>query len=104
MKFTRKDFNWDGMYLTYGTDRRFVARFKRQKKDRAGFTSFLIKNFTVEEYFAAYDAGKSPVDILESKGYVTLTVRQIITRAGYPGTLEGRDAYIKAQVAARRAA
>ena len=44
MKFDKTQFNFDGMYFTYGTDRKFVARFKRS--GMAHFRSFLVKNFT----------------------------------------------------------
>lgn len=105
-KFVRSQFDYQGGYLTYrmnpsdGVYRGvFIARFKRQRKDKASFLSFLIKNFSVEEYFALRDAGKAPAEILETKGYVSLTVRQILAKHGYPGTIAGRDAYIKAQVA-----
>jgi hypothetical protein len=99
-KFVKEKFNWDGEYLTYGEmypDRRFVARFKRNKRDRTGFISFLIKNFKVEEYFFQYDSGNTPVGILEEKGYVSATVKKLLKEAGFPQNSEGRVLYLAQQ-------
>lgn len=96
-KFDKAAFNWDGMYLTYGTDRKFVARFKL-RGDKAGFQSFLINNFTVEEYFSAMTPTMPPAKVLESKGYVSATVKRILKEAGYPQTADGKTAYLKKQV------
>jgi hypothetical protein len=64
-KFAKSDFNFDGMYLTYGTARRFVARFKhRGPFTKARFIKELIRSHTVESYFAELDAGKAPLEIL----------------------------------------
>lgn len=98
-KFLKSEFNYSGGYLTYGPDRKFVARFKYNKRDKAGFVSFLIKNFTTEEYFAATAAGTieaSPAKVMEAKGYVSLTVRRLLERAGYPATTAGKEAYLNA--------
>ena len=48
-QFVNKDFRYDGLFLTYGKDRRFVARFKNG--GMVAFKKFLRENFTVEEYF-----------------------------------------------------
>ena len=98
--FTKTNLIKDGAYLQYvdGNDRRFVARFKYSTRDLAGFRAFLIKNFTVEEYMHRLDAREAPSTILESKGYVSLTVRRTLERCGYEPTPAGREAYIKAQV------
>jgi hypothetical protein len=100
-QFNKAQFNFHGGYLAYGNDRKFVARFKYSSRDRAGFQSFLIKHFSVEEYFAALDAGVAPVRILETKGYVSATVGRILKDAGYPVTQDGFSAYIAAQAAKR---
>lgn len=94
-KFQKDQFSFDGEYLMYGPyPRKFVARFKRGKADRAGFVSFLIKNFAVEEYFRDLDAGGTPVGILESKGYVSATVKKILKQMGFEPTLAGKQAYL----------
>jgi hypothetical protein len=111
MKFDRKQFEYSGGYLTYGPDRKFVARFKRGGK--AGFVSFLVKHFTVSEYFdmlntvnpAAAAVGNpreyAPAEVLETKGYVCDNVKRILKRAGYPLTWAGFDAYLADQAKAR---
>lgn len=73
MKFIKEQFNFDGMYLTYGPDRKFVARFKRG--GMADFKRFLIKNFTIEEYFGKL-VGSAPLTVLETKGYESPMIRK----------------------------
>jgi hypothetical protein len=72
-KFIKEQFNYDGMYLTYGPDRKFVARFKRG--GQADFKRFLVQNFTVDEYFAQL-ADSAPLTVLMSKGYESPAVRK----------------------------
>ncbi len=108
MNFERKNFRTDGMYVTYAKggsenaktwgDYTFVARFKYTKRDIGRFVTFLIKNFTVEEYFEALENGDAPATILKAKGYLSTTVRRSLKECGYPQTIEGYDAYINAQV------
>jgi len=106
MNFERENFRIDGMYVSYDKsgnaktwgDFTFVARFKYRGRDKGSFITFLIKNFTVEEYFGRIDSGESPGEILKSKGYVAASIKRDLKRAGYAPTLEGYDAYIKAQV------
>lgn len=102
--FNRDDFEYSGGYLMYTGDcglftkyyeepchptrlgnpkPEFIARFKYCGKDKARFLTFLIKNFTVEGYLAAREAGYSPVEILESKGHVSTTSRKMMKDAGY---------------------
>ena len=46
----------------------FIARFKYSGPiTKAVFIKELIKNFTVEEYVSAIEAGKAPVEILREK-------------------------------------
>ena len=105
MKFDVNHFSWDGEYLMYWSfdsgEKHFVARFKR-RSDRTGFVHFLRKNFTVEEYFHKLVVEKTPpVTILETKGYVSTTVKKILKEAGYPTTQEGKEKYLKDQAAIR---
>jgi hypothetical protein len=86
--FTKDNFNYDGMYLTYNLkpgqhygNNEFVARFKYQKF-AGSFKAFLIKNFTTDEYFSRYKAGESPLDILESKGFVTPQAKKLCKQNG----------------------
>ena len=68
-KFIKSEFNWDGMYLTYGPDRKFIARFKYRRVPftKAQFLKQLIRNHTPAEYFATYAAGTAPLEILRLK-------------------------------------
>ena len=80
-RFFKENFPFDGLYLVYGLgqytkDRRIVARFKYSRRDKASFIKFLIANFTVEEYFNAMD-DMAPGAILESKGWVSPTVKKM---------------------------
>lgn len=102
-KFEKAAFNYHGGYLTYGADRRFVARFKHVASNKPSFMSFLIKNFDADEYFARLLAGESPVGILESKGYVMAHIKKWLRDAGLPETLEGRAMLLDRQYEARKA-
>ena len=66
-RFVRNDFSYHGTYLTYCGH--FIARFKYQPRTRGRFTTFLIKNFTVEEYLGFLDMGETPLGALRLKGY-----------------------------------
>lgn len=68
--FNKDLFDKSGEYVTYGPDRKFVARFKHVRGNKASFLKFLIKNFSTEEYFDALKT-ESPIPILETKGYVS---------------------------------
>jgi len=99
-KFDRKSFEYFGGYLTYKGE--FVARFKHSRRDKAYFLSFLIKNFTVEEYFEMTSGSgveNTPVKVLETKGYVSKTVQKSLIEMGYEPTREGYDLYLDDQVA-----
>ena len=96
-KFQKDNFQYSGGFLTYND--KFVARFKNRAGDKVGFMSFLIKNFSVDEYFAKYAAGTTPAEILESKGYVSTTVKKLLKSAGYPTTFEGKQRYVKDTIA-----
>jgi len=110
-KFTLDNFHNDGDTLTYGfvgmrdgvfvRETRFVARFKYGRGGRADFRNFLMKNFTVEEYFAAREV-MAPLTVLESKGYIMPHIRKWLRDAGYPVTREGYRAWSAAQAAKPR--
>lgn len=93
-KFDKAQFNSDGEYVTYGADRKFVARFKYQRGGKGSFITFLIKNFTVEEYFARYDAGVTPLEILESKGYLQPHIKKVLQENGYEVSVAGKKQYL----------
>ena len=80
---------------------KFVARFKRGGK--ASFLTFLVKNFTVEEYFSRLDAGESPLKILESKGYLLPHIKKLLKEIGYEVSVAGFSLYIEDQIDRRNA-
>ena len=101
MKFVKDNF-YGKEYVNYmeadGTPR-FVARFKYAKGDKASFIRFLVKNFSVEEYFGMLDAGKAPLEVLQTKGYVQSHVKRILKSLGYEPTLAGQEKYLADRVA-----
>lgn len=97
-KFTKDGFDFHGGYLTF--NRKFVARFKYGRGDRGTFQTFLIKNFTVEEYFSRLEAGEAPLKIVESKGYILPHIKKWLKEGGYTVDRAGYDRYIKDRVAA----
>ena len=73
--FQKEKFVWDGMFLTYGENRDFIARFKYGRKPYKTWINFLAKNFTVEEYLEKIDHKNpnhvAPLTALEAKGFVS---------------------------------
>lgn len=67
--FTKTNLVKSGMYLLYGNDRQFVARFKHNGPfTMAQFKKELIQNHTPEEYFQALNQDrKAPLEILREK-------------------------------------
>ncbi|WP_253713763.1 hypothetical protein [Bradyrhizobium sp. WD16] len=55
-------------------ERGFVAKFKDRPQCSPSFVSFLIANFTVEDFFGRIDAGETVDAIAESKGYLRARV------------------------------
>jgi hypothetical protein len=102
--FVKDQFSYHGGYLTYGPDRKFIARFKYRASDRTGFQAFLIKHFTPAEYFARREANEAPLTILESKGYVLPHIRRLLRERNMPETPEGMREMVRQDIAARAAA
>jgi hypothetical protein len=110
-KFTKENLSVHAGYIqyqphadSYYEGRKFVARFKYAKDGVASFKAFLIKNFTVEEYFAQLDAGVAPLKIVEEKGYLLPHIKTWLKRDGYPVTKAGFDQYIQDRIDTRKAA
>ncbi len=81
-------------YIFYGL--KYVARLKYGAKSSApSFRRFLINHFTVEEYFDRIANNEMPNDILKSKGYLLLHIRQWLKEYGYPQTVEGYENWRK---------
>ena len=92
-KFDPTQFVYDGMYLKY--QGQFVARFKRGGKrgGKAEFVRFLVKNFTVEEYFFALER-LQPMEILQHKGFVSPAIKKVLKIWGFEPTQAGMQAYL----------
>jgi hypothetical protein len=88
-KFNPEQFVYDGMYLQY--QGQFVARFKRGAK--AEFVRFLVKNFTVDEYFFALER-LQPMEILQHKGFVSPAIKKVLKIWGFEPTQAGMQAYL----------
>ena len=101
-KFTKENLHKDGPYIFYAepADRwnhkkhRHVARFKRIA-GAGSFMTHLRKNWTVEDYFAEIDAGKTPLDIAKSTGYLLPHIKKWLKKDGYPVTRAGHDAWFR---------
>ena len=71
MKFDRSMFHYHGGYLTYGPERKFVARFKhRGPVGKADFVRLLCKYYTVESYLDRVNGYRAPMQILMDDGFV----------------------------------
>lgn len=67
--FTLADLHKDGIYLTYGPKRQFVARFKHSGPvTMAKFKKELVASHKVEDYFFDLNISrKAPLEILREK-------------------------------------
>ena len=67
-RFAKDEFSYHGGYLTYGSEGKFVARFKhRGPVTRAKFTAALIKHYDPDSYFIRL-RGSAPLQILMDDG------------------------------------
>ena len=98
-KFTKTNLlKGSGGYVQYSpsgrswaTDNRFVARFR--VGGPGTFMTHLRKNWTVEDFFAQIDAGKTPLAIVESTGYILPHIKKWMRQAGFPTTQAGYKAW-----------
>jgi len=108
-KFTKENLSTAGGYVHYHpyTDdyrnSKFVARFKYARSGESSFKAFLIKNFTVEEYFEQLDAGVAPLKIVEAKGYLLPHIKKWLKERGLPQTQAGFDMMIQQNISKRAA-
>ena len=72
----------------------FIARFK-YVFFQGSFKTFLAKNFTVEEYATRYKNGESPLDILESKGFMTPQAKKLCKKNGLSPTQQNYEFCIR---------
>jgi hypothetical protein len=106
-KFTKENLishnEWLNYYPPGEQGPMFVARFKHMKDGMGSFKTFLIKNFTVEEYFAEREKGISPLPILMAKGYLQPHIKRWLEEGGYTVDTAGYKKYIADRVAATTA-
>ena len=102
-QFSSENINDHNGWLSYGPERKFVANFAKRGGGKATFVKFLIKNFTVEEYFEMYDAGRAPITIVQTKGYVLPHIKKMLKARGLPQTTAGFDTLVQQNMAARAA-
>ena len=105
--FTKENLVKHGCYVMYTTPEnprgRFVARFKRGRSGIATFMTHLRKKWTVEDYFAAEDAGLAPLQIVAKTDYLQPHIKKELKREGYPLTTAGKMQLIRDQSKARDA-
>ena len=102
-QFSKENLNDSNGWLSYGPERKFVANFSKRGGGKATFVKSLIKNFTVEEYFEMLDANKSPLGIVETKGYVLPHIKKWLKERGLPQTQAGLTMMIQQNIAKRAA-
>jgi len=98
MLFNKDNLIYSGGYLHYVDPegkQKFVARFKHMPSSKGTFITFLIKNFTVEEFFDRSDAEEAPLEILQSKGYLLPHIKKVLKSVGYPVSPDGYEQYLK---------
>jgi hypothetical protein len=91
--FTKENLTIHSDTVMYGDQ--FVMRNKHHRAAQRGMITFLIKNFTVEEYFGLRGTGHMPLTILESKGYILPHIKKWLKEAGLPLTLAGKSELIR---------
>lgn len=71
MRFAKDAFQYHGGYLTYGADRKFVARFKYSGAGpkKSDYIRLLSKYYSQEDYFARLK-DRAPGQILMDDGFV----------------------------------
>jgi hypothetical protein len=72
MKFQKELFNYHGGYLTYGSERKFIARFKYRGgfgPNKSDYIRLLSKYYTLESWFEKAKE-LAPQQILMNDGFV----------------------------------
>lgn len=90
-KFSKENLNDANGWLSYGPERKFVANFTKRGSGKSDFISFLIKNYTVEEYFSLLNVGMAPLMIVQEKGYILPHIKKWLKKRGLPQTQAGLE-------------
>ena len=102
-KFSKENLNDSNGWLSYGPERKFVANFTKRGGGKSTFVTFLIKNYTVEEYFSLLDVGMAPLMIVQEKGYILPHIKKWLKERGLPQTQAGLDMMIQQNISKRAA-
>ena len=96
-------------WITYGG--KFVARCRAGSAAAKHFASFMAANFTPDEYFGLMESQMpganrtmAPLEVLQTKGYISWTVRRALRAEGLPATAEGVEELRRRSMAAINAA
>ena len=110
-QFVKEKFIFSGAYLYY--EDRFIARFKYQAAACKTYATFLIKHFTVEEFFAIADAheaaqrdgsayksgyGGGPYKVAEARGYLMPHIKKWLRDGGYEVNRSGYEKFHENQM------
>ena len=97
-RFQKDLFDYHGGYLTYGKDRIFIARLKYgATTSKARWITFMVKNFTVEEWQRARARGMAPLTIMEDKGFILTHILRWLRE----GKIESYMGVTRAQITGR---
>jgi hypothetical protein len=97
-KFSKENLHDSNGWISYGSERKFVANFTKRGGGKAAFVTFLIKNYTVEEYFTLLDVGMTPLMIVQEKGYVLPHIKKWLKKRNLPQTQVGLDTLIQQNI------
>jgi hypothetical protein len=111
-KFVKEHFSFSGPYVHY--DGKFIARFKYNHGASRTYATFLVKHFTVEEFFALQEAHEAAqrsgeahkpgyeggtYKTAENRGYLMPHIKRWLRDAGYEVSQAGYKQMIADQVA-----
>jgi hypothetical protein len=104
-KFDKDFFEFDGERLLYwprglhrGKSKLIRKWDKWVPKPWKSWRNFIIKNFTVEEFFTKRPSLKGQMRRMHSKGFLEPQQKRQCTLAGYPNTPEGYSQMLVDQV------
>ena len=83
--FKKENFKIEGQWIHYNG--KFVARVRCGSK--MTYVNFLIRHFSEDEYFNLYNSGMAPLQILQSKGFISPNMRRVLKSYNLPTTQDG---------------
>ena len=97
--FTKENLHRDGEYVYYAPngnkwDRKNHVHIARMRMGAAGtFMTHLRKNWTVDDFFAQREMGKTALDVVRMTGYLMPHIKKWLKADGFPQTVEGYEAW-----------